>query len=854
MSCSVFANVQADEPVISVKSSIDAKNRLAEEYRSKNLDSTFAIASVALHEAKDALYLKGIVLSYNNLGYVALVRKQYAESLNSYFQVLSYANRAEVRELEILPLDLMSVSSDLDKLDFVKPVRITKDEERAITIAIGRAYNNIGLIFIELGNYEKALLCLRQSLKLKEGLNDWKGVATTRYNLGVINSNLENYREATSSFKKSFSISAANGDSLGAMSSSFAIANIYLQQSNVDSALVYIQSGNRFKCVEATQDDEYSYAFLLASVHIKEDKWEQAAPLVTHIEAYWREKGNYTNLAELYLVIADFYMEKRNSQADKYLKLAVSAANSSADAKKMAEAHQKFSQFYERKGNFLKAYNHYVLANQISDSIKDTQLKSAFAEYQILYRLEQKESENYLLRQNKEIADMRFRSQQYWYILIVAIAIVAIMFAVLIYMLYRAKAKSNRTLLEMNKSLEVRVETRTKDLSNALAVAEEANNLKNAFLANISHEIRTPLNGIMGFSSLLSNEIPEDSPFQRYIEEINNSSNRLMHLLNNLVDISRAESNNIRLRILPCELNRVIASAIEQNQLDLRQKGIRVESKLEALPVIMADPENLTRVLSIVINNAIKYSHSEPIQVASSFNEAKGEVSIVVEDKGIGIDADYLPYIFEPFRQESFGLNRSYQGAGLGLPLAKRLLHLMGGRIEVVSRKRVGTQVVISFLIKRNESVFEVHKQTKKASTLGRSQKGVKPKVLIVESNAYTRFYLQNLLVNYAEVTVARDGNAALSIVASSATYGKPFALIILDNRMPQPWTIESFIKEVKHRWPEYKSKGFCAQLNQGETANINMLKAAGCNQVVNKPISKEKLFHLLHTWRNSKG
>jgi len=190
----------------------------------------------------------------------------------------------------------------------------------------------------------------------------------------------------------------------------------------------------------------------------------------------------------------------------------------------------------------------------------------------------------------------------------------------------------------------------------------------------------------------------------------------------------------------------------------------------------------------------------------------------------------------------------------LGLPLAKRLLHLMGGKIEVISRKGIGTRVIISFLIKRNESALEVQKQAKRASSAGRSQKGVKPKVLIVEPNAYTRFYLQNLLVNYAEVTVARDGNAALSILANSATYGKPFALIVLDNRMPQPWSIETLIKEVNQRWPEYKSKAFCAQLNEGETANIDLLKAAGCNHVVNKPISKEKLFHLLHAWRNSKA
>jgi len=851
---SVFAQAYSDEELVKIKKSIDIKNRLAEEYRNKSLDSTLSIASLALQDALTARYLKGIVSSYNNIGYVALIKKQYAEALNSYFQVLSYVNRSKTLDLEVLPIDLMSVSAEIDKLDFVQPSEIDPQEARDITIVVGRAYNNIGLVFIELGNYEKALLCLRQSLNLKEELSDWKGVAVTRYNLGIINSNLDNFAEAKSSFKKSLTISASIGDSLGVMACSFAIANIYLQQNNVDSAMVYIKNSDTYKCLKATQDDDIRYTFLLASLLIKSGNWDSADSLVKRVERYWLAKDDFSNLAELYLVLADFHMESNATQADRYLALAVSAASKSADARMLAQAHQKFSAFYEQRGNFKKAYNHYVQANQINDSIKDTQLKNSFAEYQILYRLEQKESENYLLRQNKEINDMRFKSQRYWYLLIVVIAIVALVFALLIYLLYRSKTKANANLVELNRSLEARVETRTKDLKEALSVAEEANSLKNAFLANISHEIRTPLNGIMGFSSLLSNEIPENSPFQRYIDEINNSSNRLMHLLNNLVDISRAESNNIRLRILPCEINGAIESAIEQNKLDLQQKGIDVESNLASLPTIMADPENLTRVLFIVINNAIKYSGKEPIVVSSVFDEEQGVVRIEVEDKGIGIDADYLPFIFEPFRQESFGLSRSYQGAGLGLPLAKRLLHLMGGKIEVISRKGIGTRVIISFLIKRNESALEVQKQAKRASSAGRSQKGVKPKVLIVEPNAYTRFYLQNLLVNYAEVTVARDGNAALSILANSATYGKPFALIVLDNRMPQPWSIETLIKEVNQRWPEYKSKAFCAQLNEGETANIDLLKAAGCNHVVNKPISKEKLFHLLHAWRNSKA
>jgi CheY-like chemotaxis protein len=224
-------------------------------------------------------------------------------------------------------------------------------------------------------------------------------------------------------------------------------------------------------------------------------------------------------------------------------------------------------------------------------------------------------------------------------------------------------------------------------------------------------------------------------------------------------------------------------------------------------------------------------------------------------DTGVGIDPEYLPYIFEPFQQESSGLSRLYQGAGLGLALAKRLISLMNGTIQVTSKKGAGTIVALKFPVTLAESIQESvsAKITPREAVRGTEPRAKKAKVLIVEPNTYTRFYLQSLLRKYVNVYVARDANEALSILDDSINFTSLFDLVIVDSTISEPWDTQAFINEVFARKKEYKKRPFVVQVEENITLKEEPLAAMGYFKVIQKPINKKVLLDVLSEFSRKK-
>jgi two-component system, cell cycle sensor histidine kinase PleC len=249
----------------------------------------------------------------------------------------------------------------------------------------------------------------------------------------------------------------------------------------------------------------------------------------------------------------------------------------------------------------------------------------------------------------------------------------------------------------------------------ALKKEEDANYLKDAFLANMSHEIRTPLNGIIGFSFLLEEELTilENKELYEYACGIHESGERLLHLLNNIIDISRIEANDFKISLKSCNISYIISKVSELYNIQATEKGVRMNIQTLETPNAIADDEILSRALKIIIDNSVKYTEKGFINIFSDFIPEQNRVFIQVNDTGIGIDSTYLPNIFEAFRQESLGYSRDYQGAGLGLALAKRLVNLMKGEIIIESVKGIGTTVSIylpaELAVSPQESVIDIN-------------------------------------------------------------------------------------------------------------------------------------------------
>jgi signal transduction histidine kinase/CheY-like chemotaxis protein len=377
------------------------------------------------------------------------------------------------------------------------------------------------------------------------------------------------------------------------------------------------------------------------------------------------------------------------------------------------------------------------------------------------------------------------------------------------------------------------------ELKDALQKAERANFLKNAFLGNMSHEIRTPLNGILGFSSLLETELAllENTDLYEYANSIQKSGERLLHLLNNIIDISRLEANDIEMNIMACDLSEIIDNVIETNKFRANDKGLKIVKDIKP-SVILADKPTLIRVLNELVDNALKYTEKGFIKITVSINSENNKAIIIIKDSGIGIDSNYLPHIFEAFRQESLGYTRQYQGAGLGIPLAKRLIDKMGGSFKLNSEKSIGTEITIDFPLNNETKIKGEFIENESAETLLKGKK-----VLILEDDLASRTILTKIIQKIATVIEAKNGDEAINLVHDAYKEQELFDLMLFDINLPAPWDGIKLMVTIKDQIEEYKNIPFIAQTAYGMLGDKERIMEAGFDGYVSKPVNRKEMF-----------
>jgi PAS domain S-box-containing protein len=215
--------------------------------------------------------------------------------------------------------------------------------------------------------------------------------------------------------------------------------------------------------------------------------------------------------------------------------------------------------------------------------------------------------------------------------------------------------------------------------------AQDLNRVKDEFLAILSHELRSPLNGILGWAQLMRRGKLNEATISRAIETIERNARAQVQLIDDLLDISRIIRGKLRLEVRPIELAPVIEAAIDAMRPAAAAKEIELQSILEpTVPLVSGDPERLQQILWNLLSNAIKFTQKGGwVQVWLRHNQSN--VEIVVSDNGKGIRSDFLPFVFERFRQADSSLTRTYGGLGLGLAIVRHLVELHGGTVQVAS-------------------------------------------------------------------------------------------------------------------------------------------------------------------------
>ncbi len=238
------------------------------------------------------------------------------------------------------------------------------------------------------------------------------------------------------------------------------------------------------------------------------------------------------------------------------------------------------------------------------------------------------------------------------------------------------------------------------DLKIAKDKAEESDRLKSIFLTNLSHEIRTPLNGILGFSNIICSGISEPAKLDYYGTLIENSGRRLIKVIDDIIDMSMLQSNQIKLNYSEFDLNEIIRELFDLYRDIYQQKLSDINFSMELCKngdgILVSDKTRVTQVIKNVLDNAFKFTEKGFIKFGY-FNSTHKQVTLFVEDSGIGIEADKSKIIYEPFRQGEEGHSRKYEGSGLGLTISKAVMQKLEGKIALKSEENKGSTFYLKF-------------------------------------------------------------------------------------------------------------------------------------------------------------
>ncbi len=528
------------------------------------------------------------------------------------------------------------------------------------------------------------------------------------------------------------------------------------------------------------------------------------------------------------------------------------------------------SQYYHKENNIEAATEYLIKSNQLKSEISSIKAKK-------LEKLLVKLSSN-----NSNVEDTNLFS------LIIEAIFILMLLASIIYVLLKYR-KQNKVHTEKLKKCSKEIKAFIVSVNNLEAKIEEAtqyrideiseeikrnntdqtklinssnnlnkvNHLKDMFLSKISHEIRTPLSGILGFAEILETQLAlmDENDLFEFASSIRDSGLSLVLLLNNILDISRLNSNNMKLNIELLSPSILINRVVDDFNKEASLKGVKLIYDSSSIPDIQTDDQVCSKILSLILSNSVKFTEKGFIKINHDLDEENNQIKIYIKDTGIGIDKVYIDQVFEPYRQESLGYSTSYQGAGLGLPLSKKMAHKLGGDISISSQKGVGTTVTIILPVEHKKQEEEVIINEpiiidKQPKLVGLPWENAS--ILVVEDDKMNQLLYEKMLKNAKHLDIAKDGKVALALIEKSINENT-YDLVLMDINLPAPWTGISLTKEIRKRWEVYKNIPFIAQTAYALSGNRETMLEEGFDEYITKPIIKSTLKKVISIFLDNK-
>jgi signal transduction histidine kinase/DNA-binding response OmpR family regulator len=594
---------------------------------------------------------------------------------------------------------------------------------------LAKAYTLIGLIHEEWNNFDKSKEYHLRSLELNQKANRIYDVAYNYNSLGALHSNFDKYVEATDYFLKSLALRKQINDEDG------------MSQSYINLGDCAHDAGDYNKEIEY-----YTLALPIA-----------------------KRLGNINRLSLISQALGKVYIVKGQfGEADKLLQDALSLANQVGNKKIQRSINYNLLLLEQRRGNYKKALEYSLQVNTLLDSIFTAEKTRQMAEAEARYDSEKKEQSIELLARDNKIKAL-------WQNIFGGGLAVMILGGFFYYRAQRSINKKNKELLRIQESVNKKL--------------TEIDKMKSHFFASVSHEFRTPLTLIKGpIEQLL--EHPEEKLTPDKAQMIHRNSNRLLQLVNQLLDLSKLDAGNLRIENSEGDLYKFLRIICSSFDSYAQQYNMTYTVQLEGASLFASfDVDKIEKIVYNLLSNAFKFTPDRG-QVSVTGSYTQQTLTLKISDNGKGIEAHHLPHIFDRFYQ-AVDHNHTYEGTGIGLSLVKELVALLGGAVDVVSERGIGTTFTVSLPVSSIQLVtsdVSVHASPGKlyahetvVTSSAEAHDIDKETILIIEDNPDMRSFIREHLVLDYQVLEAAQGVEGVAI----ATREIP-DLIISDIMMPE--------------------------------------------------------------------
>jgi len=644
-------------------------------------------------------------------------------------------------------------------------------------------------ISINVLNFEKALIQLKNALELSKQINDQKYIALSSSILSKLFYVRHDYAQAITELQRAISIQREINDEAGLAYSYLNFAKIFNVQKDFVRANKYLNLAEDFYSTQ--ENTEYlglvhlNRGIILLNSDNSLKSRNLALSFFNNAETYLKESDNLYETSRLHYYKSRVYQvlnlpEEAETEAQKSLEIAITNDFGGM----IMHSNNLLSKIYESQKNYSQSLAYLKTGNQVRDSIFNMSRQALALDANTRYGVNALKSsiEDLKIQNAEQVRSLKVNKLTT--ILSVALITILSLLTLSLYKNNNLRAKANELLQKKNDELTIAKDN-----------AEKASLAKAQFLSTITHELRTPLYAVTGLTHLLLDESPTENQ-KEHLNSLKFSGEYLLSLINNILDLNKLEANKMEILDTSFNLEKRISDVLIalKNSADIKNTKMHFSFDPQIPKKLKGDPLKISQILINLIGNSVKFTEDGDIWINVKKNHQVGQqyfLHFEIKDNGEGITKEKQTAIFENFTQGSMQINRKFGGTGLGLSIVKNLLNLMHSDIHLDSDLGKGSS--FSFDLK-----FEAFEQPKTGSN--ENGKGIVPlsnstmhnkKILIVEDNKINQMITRKILEKHQVICdVADNGTIAIEMVKNNA-----FDLILMDIHMPGISGIEATIE-----------------------------------------------------------